>query len=188
MAFLKEPWPWYAGGILIGLTVPVLLIAGNKLLGVSSVMRQICAACFPGNVPFLKYEWRKQSWSLFFSAGIILGGFIGGVLLADPHPEAIAPATIQTLAHTGIQFNKGFLPDQLFNWSFLFTLPGFIILVVGGFMVGFGTRYAGGCTSGHGISGLSALQWPSLVAVAAFFIAGILSSKYLLPLILKLGS
>jgi uncharacterized protein len=188
MSFLKEAWPWYVGGVLIGLMVPVLLIAGNKLLGVSSAMRHVCAACFPGNIDFLKYDWRKQSWSLLFAAGIVIGGFIGGILLADPHAEAIAPKTIQVLAHTGVPFNKGFLPQSIFNWSFLFTLPGFIILVVGGFMVGFGTRYAGGCTSGHGIAGLSALQWPSLVAVACFFVAGILSATYLLPLILKLGS
>lgn len=188
MAFLLAPWPWYVGGVVIGLTVPALLIAGNKLLGVSSAMRHICAACFPGKIDFLKYNWRSQSWSLAFAAGIMIGGFIGGVLLADPNPETIAPATIQTLAQSGVAFNKGFLPQSIFNWSFLFTLPGFIILVIGGFMVGFGTRYAGGCTSGHGIAGLSALQWPSLVAVSAFFAAGIVGARYLLPFILKLGA
>lgn len=183
---LNQPWPWYVGGVLIGLSVPALLIAGNKLLGVSGAMRHICAACFPANIDFLKYDWKGQSWSLFFAAGIVLGGFFGGFLWANPLPEHIAPQTINTLQHIGIQFNKGFLPDQIFNWHYLFTLPGFLIMVVGGFMVGFGTRYAGGCTSGHGIAGLSALQWPSLVAVASFFVAGILSSKYLLPFILNL--
>lgn len=186
MTFLNEPWPWYVGGVLIGLMVPVLLIAGNKLLGVSSAMRHVCAACFPAGIDFLKYDWRKQIWSLFFAAGIVIGGFVGGVLLANPQPETIAPATVQALAQKGIHFNKGFIPDDLFNWPFLFTVPGFIILVIGGFMVGFGTRYAGGCTSGHGIAGLAALQWPSLVAVASFFIAGILSAKYILPFILTL--
>ena len=185
-SFLKEPWPWYVGGVLIGLTVPVLLIAGNKLLGVSSAMRHVCAACFPANIDFLKYDWRKQSWSLFFAGGIMIGGFIGGVLLANPQPETIAPQTIETLKQAGVPFNEEYLPKALFSWSFLFTLRGFILLVGGGFLVGFGTRYAGGCTSGHGIAGLSALQWPSLVAVVSFFIAGILSAVYLLPLILKL--
>jgi uncharacterized membrane protein YedE/YeeE len=187
MSFLNEPWPWYVGGVLIGLAVPVLLLAGNKLLGVSSVMRHVCAACFPANIEFLKYDWRKQSWSLFFAAGIVIGGFVGGVLLADPQPEAIAPKTVQALAQSGVSFNKGFLPQDIFNWHFLFTLPGFLILVVGGFMVGFGTRYANGCTSGHGITGLSTLQWPSLIAVMSFFAAGILSSKYLLPFLLNLA-
>jgi uncharacterized membrane protein YedE/YeeE len=187
MDFFYKPWPWYVGGVLIGLTVPLLLLAGNKLLGVSSALRHVCAACFPANVAFLKYDWRQQAWSLFFAAGIVIGGFIGGVLLANPEPEKIAPDTIQALQNAGVPFHKGFLPQTVFSWPFLFTLRGFILLVVGGFMVGFGTRYAGGCTSGHGISGLSALQWPSLVAVASFFAAGILSARYLLPFLLKLS-
>lgn len=184
--FLHQSWPWYAGGVLIGLTVPALLIAGNRLLGVSSSLRQICAACFPLNVPFLNYNWKKEQWNLFFAAGLVIGGFIGGWLLADPQPEQISAATIDTLSQHGVAFNKGFLPDGIFNWHYLFTLPGFISLIGGGFFVGFGTRYAGGCTSGHGIMGLSALQWPSLVAVISFFAAGILSAHYLLPLVLNL--
>jgi hypothetical protein len=183
---LKQPLPWYVGEILIGLTVPALLISGNKMLGVSSALRHVCAACFPGNIPFLKYEWKKQAWSLFFAAGIVLGGFIGGYILKDPQPQHISSKTISRLSKSGVRFNEGFVPGDVFNWKNLFTLQGFIMLVGGGFLVGFGTRYANGCTSGHGIMGLSALQWSSLVAVASFFAAGILSSKYLLPLILKL--
>jgi uncharacterized protein len=186
MELLKQPWPWYIGGVLIGLMVPALLIVGNKTLGVSSALRHVCAACFPGNVSFLKYEWRKEVWSLFFAAGIVLGGFIGGYILKDPAPQNISTQTIQRLEKSGVHFNEGFVPDEVFNWNSLLTLRGFIIMVVGGFLVGFGTRYAGGCTSGHGIMGLSALQWPSLIAVMSFFAAGILSSIYLLPLILKL--
>jgi uncharacterized membrane protein YedE/YeeE len=184
--FLRQPWPWYVGGVLIGLMVPALLIAGNKTLGVSSALRHVCAACFPFNVPFLKYNWKKESWSLFFAAGIMVGGFIGGYLFADREVEKISTHTISALSNSGVHFNKGFLPEQVFNWSYLFTVPGFIILVAGGFLVGFGTRYAGGCTSGHGIMGLSTLQWPSLVAVISFFISGIISAKYLLPLVLRL--
>ena len=186
MSYLQQTWPWYLGGIFIGLTVPALLIAGNKLLGVSGIMRQVCAACFPGNVSFLHYNWRKESWSFFFAAGIIIGGFIGGYLLRDRQAETIAPQTLYILKQHGVSFEKGFLPTSLFNWKALLTLKGFLLLVVGGFLVGFGTRYAGGCTSGHGITGLSMLQWPSLIAVASFFIAGILSANYLLPLVLNL--
>jgi uncharacterized membrane protein YedE/YeeE len=167
-ALFTQPWPWYAGGVLVGLTVPALLIAGNKTLGVSSALRHVCAACFPGNVAFLKYEWRKEMWSLFFAAGIVLGGFIGGYLLEDPQPQKISTTTIARLEQSGVHFNKGFVPEGVFNWSNLFTLQGFIIMIVGGFLVGFGTRYAGGCTSGHGIMGLSTLQWPSLIAVICF--------------------
>jgi uncharacterized membrane protein YedE/YeeE len=184
--FLRQSWPWYVGGVLIGLMVPALLIAGNKTLGVSSTLRQICAACFPFDIPFLKYNWKKESWSLFFAGGIIIGGFIAGFLLADGAPEKISAHTLSALNRSGVHFNKGFLPEQIFNWNYLLTVPGFIILVGGGFLVGFGTRYAGGCTSGHGIMGLSTLQWPSLVAVVSFFISGIVSAKYLLPIVLRL--
>ena len=178
--------PWYIGGVLIGLMVPALLIAGNKTLGVSSALRHVCAACLPLGIPFLNYNWKKESWSLFFAGGIIIGGFLGGYLLGDPVPESISTHTVHVLAANGVAFNSGYVPNHLFNWHFLITLPGFIIMIMGGFLVGFGTRYAGGCTSGHGIMGLSALQWPSLVAVISFFAAGIVSSNYLLPLILHL--
>jgi hypothetical protein len=115
MEMLKQPWPWYVAGVFIGLMVPALLIAGNKLLGVSSSLRHVCAACIPGNVPFLKYDWKKESWSLFFAAGIIIGGFIGGYLFADPQMQKIAPETISALAAPGLSFNKGFLPEEIFN-------------------------------------------------------------------------
>jgi uncharacterized protein len=182
---LHDSWPWYAGGVLIGLMVPALLIAGNKLLGVSSALRHICAACFPAHIPFLQYEWRKQIWSILFAAGILLGGFIGGYLFRDPKPEPIAQHTVQVLERSGVPLNSGFLPQEIFTWHTLFTWKGLVLLIGGGFLVGFGTRYAGGCTSGHGIAGLSTLQWPSLIAVASFFIGGIISSVFFLPFLLK---
>jgi len=185
--FLYHSWPWYVGGVLIGLMVPALLIAGNKSLGVSSSLRDMCAACIPFRIPFLDYNWKKESWNLFFAVGIIIGGFLAGYVFADPRPEAIAGHTLQALSQNGVHFNKGFLPQDIFNWGYLGTLPGFIIIVVGGFLVGFGTRYAGGCTSGHGIMGLSTLQWPSLIAVASFFVGGIVSANWLLPLVLNIG-
>ena len=184
---LKQSWPWYVGGVLIGLMVPALLIMGNKSFGVSASLRDICAACIPSKIPLLDYDWKKEAWNLFFAAGIVIGGFIGGYLFADPQAEPIAPNTLHALAQHGVPFNKGFVPDAIFNWSYLLSLPGFIIIVVGGFLVGFGTRYAGGCTSGHGIMGLSTLQWPSLIAVISFFIGGIISANWILPYVLKIG-
>ena len=184
---LKQSWPWYVGGVLIGLMVPALLIAGNKSFGVSGSLRDICAACIPLKIPFLDYDWKKESWNLLFAAGIIIGGFIGGYLFSDPQPERISSDTLQVLAQHHVHFNKGFLPQAVFNWSFLGTTPGFIFIVAGGFLVGFGTRYAGGCTSGHGIMGLSTLQWPSMIAVASFFAGGIISAYWFLPFVLNLG-
>ncbi len=86
MSFLHSPWPWYVAGPVIGLTVPLLLLLGNKRLGISSTLRQICAACVPGTVPLFNYDWKKDLWNLFFAAGLLLGGFIGGILFANPIP------------------------------------------------------------------------------------------------------
>ena len=183
---LKQPMPWYIGGLVIGLTVPALLISGNKKLGVSSSLRHVCAACFPGNIPYLKYEWRKQAWSLFFAAGIVLGGFVGGYVLKDPQPQHISSQTINRLSKLGVNFNEGFIPNDIFNWKNLFTLQGFIMMVAGGFLVGFGTRYAGGCTSGHSIMGLSNLQLPSLIATICFMVGGFIMANLILPFILML--
>jgi uncharacterized membrane protein YedE/YeeE len=186
MEFLTKPWPWYVAGPIIGLTVPTLLLLGNKKLGVSSTLRQICAATVPGNISFLNYDWKKDKWNLFFVAGIFIGGYLGGVLFADPNPVAISPDTARLLHDQGIKDLSGLLPGELFNWKMLLSIKGFLLVVVGGFMVGFGTRYARGCTSGHGIMGLAALQWPSLLATICFFIGGIVISNFVLPIILSL--
>ena len=186
MNWIYEPWPWYVAGPMIGLAVPLLLLIGNKRLGISSSLRHICAAVVPANLNLLKYDWRKEAWSLFFVVGVLIGGFIGGSLLANPNPVAISANTQAYLTTFGITSSTGLMPAELFNWTTLFTLKGFLLMGLGGFLVGFGTRYARGCTSGHGILGLSALQWPSLVATASFFAGGILFSRFVLPYILAL--
>jgi uncharacterized protein len=186
MELLYKPWPWYVAGTIIGLTVPTLLLLGNKRLGISSTLRQLCAACYPAKIPFFHYDWKKDSWNLFFAAGILLGGFLGGYVFANPEPVDVSAETLNMFRVWGVTNTEGLLPEELFNFSNLLTLKGFLLMVVGGFLVGFGTRYAGGCTSGHGIMGLSALQWPSLVATASFFVGGILFSHFVLPYILSL--
>jgi len=186
MDLLYKPWPWYIAGPIIGLTVPVLLWMGNKRLGISSTLRHVCAACVPANIPLFNYNWKKETWSLFFAGGLLLGGIIGGWIFANPSPVAISSKTVEYLSSLGIAQQSGLMPEGLYNWQALFSLKGFLMMIVGGFLVGFGTRYAQGCTSGHGILGLSALQWPSLVATASFFIGGILFSHFVLPYILSL--
>jgi len=186
MQFLYKPWPWYVAGPIIGLCVPALLLLGNKQLGVSSTLRQICAGCFPADIPFFRYDWKKDSWNLFFVVGILIGGFIGGDLFANPEATKISENTASLLREQGITDLHGLLPSEIFAWSRLLSWRGFLMMVAGGFMVGFGTRYARGCTSGHGILGLSALQWPSLVATASFFAGGILFTYFVLPYILAL--
>lgn len=184
--FLKQPWPWYVSGPLIGLSIPLLLLLGNKSLGISSSLRHICAACIPGKIPFLNYDWKHESWSLSFAFGIIIGGFIGGILLNNPSNISLSEATISSLKQNNITDFSGFVPKEIFSWAGLLTLKGFIMTVIGGFMVGFGTRYANGCTSGHSIMGLSNLQWPSLIATICFFIGGLFITHIVLPYLLKL--
>ncbi|MBU3676536.1 MAG: YeeE/YedE family protein [Chitinophagaceae bacterium] len=183
---LTDPWPWYVAGPLIGLMVPLLLIIGNKTFGISSSLRHICAACLPTKLPFFQYDWKKEQWNLFFVAGIFVGGVVAMQFLSSNAPVTVNPKLAEELATYGITNYDGLVPVELFNWSTLFSLKGFLLMVVGGFLVGFGTRYAGGCTSGHAIMGLSTLQWPSLVATICFMVGGIAMAQFVLPFILSL--
>jgi len=186
LEILSKPWPWYVAGPLIGLTVPTLLLIGNKTFGISSSLRHVCAACIPGNIPFFKYDWKKEIWNLFFVFGIMLGGIIAMQFLQNPDPVLVHPKLAIELAGYGITDFSGLVPAQLFTWGGLLSIRGFLMILFGGFLVGFGTRYAGGCTSGHAIMGLSSLQWPSLVATCCFMLGGILMANFVLPLILSL--
>ncbi|SFD79098.1 hypothetical protein SAMN05518672_103230 [Chitinophaga sp. CF118] len=186
ITFLKQPWPWYVAGPLIGLTVPALLLLGNKSFGISSSMRHICAACLPAKIPFFQYDWKKEIWNLFFVAGILVGGFIAVYWLGNPEAVAVNPKLASELSVYGIHNYHSLVPTELFNWSALFSIRGAVMMIGGGFLVGFGTRYAGGCTSGHAIMGLSTLQWPSLVATISFMSGGFIMANLILPYILKL--
>lgn len=184
--FITKPWPWYIAGPLIGLTVPALLIMGNKSFGISSSLRHACAACMPAGIPFFQYNWKKEAWNLFFVFGIFIGGIIAGRYLVNPSDIVISPALERELAGYGITNFSNLVPLDILNWDTLFTLKGFIVMVLGGFLVGFGTRYAGGCTSGHAIMGLSNLQVSSLIATICFMVGGIVMANFILPLILSL--
>ncbi len=186
LELLKQPWAWYVAGPLIGLMVPVLLIAGNKTFGISSSLRHICAACIPAKIPFFSYEWKKEAWNLVLVTGVLIGGFIAAALLPDSQPVQVNPNLVNELSDYGITDYQSLVPAQLFNFPALFTLKGFIMIVGGGFLVGFGTRYAGGCTSGHAIMGLSNLQLPSLIATVCFMIGGFIMANLILPFILNL--
>jgi uncharacterized protein len=182
---LSRPLPWYVAGPLIGLMVPTLLLVGNKLFGISSTFRHACAACIPGRSDFFRYDWRGiGGWNLVFAIGVLIGGVIAGTLLANPDPIGISEATRADLAALGVTEFDGIVPAALFSWEALLSVRGFLMLVVGGFLVGFGAAYAGGCTSGHGVAGLADMQASSLVAVVGFFVGGLLSTYLLLPLLL----
>ncbi|MEX1256741.1 MAG: YeeE/YedE thiosulfate transporter family protein [Gemmatimonadota bacterium] len=186
---LSSPWPWYVAGPLIGLIVPLLLLLGGKVFGVSSNLRHLCAA-IPAperwKPPYLRYDWlRTGGWNLVFVLGMGLGGVLAPTLFGAPDVGGhISEATRTDLAALGLGEPSGMVPAELFTWGALFTPAGFFLIVVGGFLVGFGARYAGGCTSGHAISGLATFQRSSLAAVFGFFIGGLVATFAVLPWIL----
>jgi hypothetical protein len=170
---------------MVGLTVPTLLLIGNKHFGISSSLRHICAACIPGNIAFFKYDWRREAWNLFFVTGILIGGIVAAQLLSNPEPVVVAAKTTEALSALGIPVDHQLMPSSIFSVEQLLSLKGLVFFVIGGFMVGFGTRYAGGCTSGHSIMGLSTLQWPSLIATCCFMAGGFAMVHLIFPWIMS---
>lgn len=187
LEILQQPWPWWIVGPLITLVMFLLLYVGKRF-GLSSTLKTTCSAAGAGRTSdFFKYNWKDDLWNLVFVAGTIVGGFLASQYLLPVKSVAISPETVAALESLGMsQPGTTFLPVDIFNWDNLFTVQGFVIMIVGGFLVGFGARYADGCTSGHAISGLSNLQLPSLIAVIGFFIGGLLTTYLLLPFLLSL--
>jgi uncharacterized membrane protein YedE/YeeE len=180
---IQQPWAWYVSGAAIAAIMFLLLFFGGSF-GFSSNLRTICAACGAGNkTDFFKFDWKAQLWNLVFLLGAIIGGFIASQYLSTDAPVQISNNTINDLSKLGFAAPTGLQPTELFSWEAFFTIKGFSILAIGGLLIGFGTRYAGGCTSGHAISGLSNLQWPSLIAVIGFFIGGLIMTFLIFPLI-----
>ncbi|MGL4631568.1 MAG: YeeE/YedE family protein [Leadbetterella sp.] len=186
LEFIRQPWHWSVAGTLIGLIIPALLLLGNKKFGISSSLRHICAMCIPTKISFFQYDWKKESWNLFFVLGILIGGIIASKFLVNPNEIEVSDTTKTLLASWGITDYSQLLPSQIFSVKNILTFKGLFFFIVGGFLVGFGTRYAGGCTSGHSIMGLSNLQLPSLIATCSFMAGGFFSANVLLPLIFKI--
>jgi uncharacterized protein len=182
---LRQPWPWYVAGPAIGLVVPLLLFFGGRRFGLSSSFRHLCAIV-AHRTPYFHYPWRAEGgWNLLLVAGIALGGLVGGVLLADPAPLRVADATARDLAGLGLPVDGRLAPAAIFSLAGLLTPAGLAAMVGGGFLVGFGARWARGCTSGHAIMGLAEGQLPSLLAVLGFFAGGLLATHLLWPLLLR---
>jgi len=184
MNWVYEPWPWYVSGPLIALVMFALLFLG-KQFGVTSNLRTLCTIGGAGRVAdFFKIDWRKERWNLVFILGAAIGGFLGYNYLSDK-VVAINPSVATQLSgeyHID-SGGKAYLPPEIYDASQLSDPYMLVLLLAAGFLVGFGARYAGGCTSGHAISGLSNLQLPSLIAVAGFFIGGLVMIHLLFPFI-----
>lgn len=185
MNWIYEPWPWYVSGPLIALVMFLLLLVGKKF-GMSSNLRATCAAVGAGkSVSFFKYDWKAEKWNLVVMIGAVIGGFIASNFMSDNSAVQINPEVAHKLS-TQYHINsasESYLPTEIFATENLFQPFNLVILIVGGFLVGFGARYAGGCTSGHAISGLSNLQVPSLIAVIGFFLGGLAMVHFIYPLI-----
>jgi len=187
MEWITQPWPWYVAGPMIALVMFGLLYFGNSF-GLSANFRNLCSVFGAGkSCEFFDFDWRKQKWNLVFVLGTVLGGFLASQFLVNSEVIEINEVTKSELISLGIaDAGVGMMPESIFNFESLLSLKGFVLIVVGGFLVGFGTRYAGGCTSGHAISGLSDLQPASLLAVIGFFIGGLAMTWFILPSILSL--
>jgi len=180
---LSQTWPWYVSGVLISLTMFLLLWLGGEF-GVSSNLRTMCTIGGAGKrISFFNFNWKSQIWNLTFALGAIMGGFIATKYLSNPDGMSISESTVTSLSNLGLSFEGELLPAQLFAWHSLTTAKGILVILGGGFLIGFGTRWAGGCTSGHAISGLSNLQLPSLIAVIGFFVGGLIMTHLLFPII-----
>lgn len=180
---ITQPWSWWFSGLMIAGIMFFLLFFGQTF-GFSSNLRTICAAAGLGKTnKFFDFNWRSQMWNIVFLIGAVLGGFLTKQFLATGAPVQISQETIQDLSKFGISEPESLQPEEIFGADAIFSLKGFLILALGGLMVGFGSRYAGGCTSGHAISGLSDLQIPSLIAVIGFFIGGLVMTFLIMPLI-----
>ena len=184
MDFIFQPWAWYIGGPLIAFSLFLYFYFG-KNFGVSTNLETLCTMAGAGKISdYFKKDWKERDFALLFVVGLIIGGFISSGYLIPNQEIQLNPTTIKELNGLGFS-NVGsqYFPDEIFSSHAFYSLKGFLILLISGVCIGFGTRYAGGCTSGHAITGLSSLQLPSLLAVIGFFIGGIIATWFIIPLL-----
>lgn len=184
MELIYDTWPWYVSGPLIALIMFLLIFMGKRF-GMSSSLETICSVCGAGKrAEYFNFDWRENRWSLVVILGAAIGGFIGAHFLNPNNAVPINPETIDTLKGLGFESaGESYLPERLFSMSALSDPGSMTLLLLGGLLIGFGARYAAGCTSGHAISGLSNLQLPSVIAVTGFFIGGLVMIHFIFPLI-----
>ena len=179
ISWLSNPWPWYVSGPIIGSLVPAMLFVGSKSFGISQNLEHICAITQPEkvNVEFFRYDWKRYRWSIVFALGVVIGGFVAVFVFPAPGPVALSSAAVEMFSSWGLQPGESLYPPELYDP----VLKNLVVLGLGGVLVGFGTRYASGCTSGHAITGLATLQLKSLAATIGIFAGGLLTAHLVTP-------
>ena len=180
---LHAPWPWYVSGPLIGLMVPLLILLGSRSFGISQNLEHICAITQPSRcrIKFFKYDWLPSTWSIIFAIGVAFGGFIGGFVFANPEPIQLSQSANNMFTQWGLTLSSNLNPTEIFS----FSISNIILLIISGIFIGFGTRYASGCTSGHAITGLATFQVQSLYAVVGIFSGGLFASHFIAPFLAR---
>jgi uncharacterized protein len=161
---MENVLPWYIGGPLLGLIVPLVLILREKQLGISSSLKYV-GSLFAFKVPFFNYDRKKDLWQIQFALGIIISAVLFNQLGLISPPE--------------IESSK----DYVEQMSHIYELDNWLLFLIGGLLVGFGARYANGCTAGHCIMGNAQLSLSSLITTICFFIGGLVAVHIVLPLI-----
>lgn len=152
-------WPWWLGGIAIGLLVPLMYYFLGTALGVSSGFGNFIKIIAPSTkLRWLNSETYKNrfNWRFIFIIGMIIGGFLSARASGMPV----------------ITSEMGLFTENL-NWAFIIYILWFF---AGGILLGFGARVANGCTSGHSIHGIATLQKSSLVATVFFLLFGVITT------------
>ncbi len=187
LEWIKQPWPWYVSGPLIAFVMLALTYFGKEF-GMSSNLRTLCTIGGAGKLSdFFKFDWKNELWNLVVAQGAILGGFVAYFFLNNDQAINISEATKESLYNYGFS-NPGaaMVPSEFFSWEAVQDPKIITTLLVAGLLIGFGTRYAGGCTSGHAISGISNLQIASVVAVIGFFAGGLIMVHLIFPLLIPI--
>lgn len=161
-----EPYlPWYIAGPLIGLIVPALLFLRQKQFGISSSFSFILSQVLPKN-DYFKSAKRKSNWQFHFALGIIISAVVSSYFLL---PKDLV---IENLASEG-----AYLKEQIYS------IDNIYLFLIGGLLIGFGARYADGCTAGNCIMGVSQFSISSIIATISFFIAGVVTAQFINPLL-----
>jgi uncharacterized protein len=171
MEFLTEVrWSPYAVGIGIGILSWFSFLISGKPIACSTTFAKasgMIEKLFRGKKVELKPYYQKITlvvdWQVMLVVGIVFGSLISALLSGDFHWQWVPSLWAST-----------FGSDPVLR---------VIVALVGGICLGFGARWADGCTSGHGISGTLQLAVSSWISAISFFVGGILMAQFIFKVI-----